>query len=134
ALKGARVGGVGIGASLLADGAWAHFAMTAAGGVCDDVPGAARGGVAGFGAAMLGAMWSYNGWNEVTYVGGEVRDPQRNLPRAIIGGIGIIASCYVFANLAYFYVLTPATVASIPISSPVPTHVVSPFLRAPTPP
>jgi len=128
ALKVGLVVGVGIGAFLLADGSWAHFALTAAGGTCDDVPAAARGGIAGFGAAMLGAMWSYNGWNEVTYVGGEVRDPQRNLPRAIIGGIGIIASCYVFANLAYFYVLTPATVASIPISSAVATEVVSRFL------
>jgi APA family basic amino acid/polyamine antiporter len=77
---------------------------------------------------MLGAMWSYNGWNEVTYVGGEVRDPQRNLPRAIIGGIAIIASCYVFANVAYFYVLAPVDVASIPASSSVAIEVVSRFL------
>ena len=97
-------------ALLLADGDWAHFAMSAAGGVCEGVPEAARGGFAGFGAAMLGAMWAYNGWNEVTYVGGEVKDPHRNLPLAIIGGIGIIATLYVFANVAYFYVLAPAAV------------------------
>ena len=70
------------------DGDWAHFALSAAGGACEGVPAAARGGIAGFGAAMLGAMWAYNGWNEVTYVAGEVKDPSRNLPLAIIGGIG----------------------------------------------
>jgi basic amino acid/polyamine antiporter, APA family len=127
-LKVALVLGVGMGAFLLAHGDWAHFAMSAAGGVCEGVPDAARGGFAGFGAAMLGAMWAYNGWNEVTYVGGEVKDPQRNLPLAIIGGIGIIATLYVFANLAYFYVLAPAAVASIPASSAVATEVVTRFL------
>jgi APA family basic amino acid/polyamine antiporter len=77
---------------------------------------------------MLGAMWAYNGWNEVTYVAGEVKDPQRNLPLAIVGGIGIIATLYVFANVAYFYVLAPAAVAGIPASSAVATQVVSTFL------
>jgi basic amino acid/polyamine antiporter, APA family len=131
-LKVALVAGVGLGAFLLADGDWAHFALSSAGGACEGVPAAARGGVAGFGAAMLGAMWSYNGWNEVTYVGGEIKDPQRNLPRAILGGIGIIATLYIFANVAYFYVLTPVAVANIPVSSAVATEVVTRFLGART--
>jgi APA family basic amino acid/polyamine antiporter len=132
ALKVALVGGVGVGAFLLARGDWAHFAISAAGGACDGVPASARGGLAGFGAAMLGAMWSYNGWNEVTYVGGEIRDPVRNLPRAIIGGIGIIASLYVFANAAYFYVLPALEIANIPVSSSVATEVATKFLGAST--
>lgn len=127
-LKVLLVAGVGIGAFALARGDWAHFAMSGAGGSCDGVAAAARGGFAGFGAAMLGAMWAYNGWNEVTYVAGEVKDPQRNLPLAIVGGIGIIATLYVFANVAYFYVLAPAAVAGIPVSSAVATEVVSTFL------
>jgi APA family basic amino acid/polyamine antiporter len=102
--------------------------MTAAGRACEGVPAAARGGIAGFGAAMLGAMWAYNGWNEVTYVAGEVKDPSRNLPRAIIGGIGIISTLYVFANIAYFYVLPPAAVASVSPDSAVATEVVARFL------
>jgi APA family basic amino acid/polyamine antiporter len=128
ALKVTVVAGVGIGAFLLARGDWAHYAMSAAGQACDGVPAAAQGGVAGFGAALLGAMWAYNGWNEVTYVAGEVKDPERNLPLAIIGGIGIIATLYVFANVAYFYVLAPAAVASVPASSSVATEVVTRFL------
>ena len=127
ALKVTIVAGVGVGAFMLARGDWAHFAMTAAGRACEGVPIGAQGGFAGFGAAMLGAMWAYNGWNEVTYVAGEVKDPGRNLPFAIIGGIGIIGSLYLFANVAYFYVLTPAAVAGVPVSSSVATEVVASF-------
>ena len=127
-LKVTLVLGVGLGAFLLADGDWGHYAMSAAGGTCEGVPDAARGGIAGFGAAMLGAMWAYNGWNEVTYVAGEVKDPGRNLPLAIIGGIGIIATLYVLANVAYFYVLAPAFVASISPASAVATEVVTQFM------
>ena len=128
ALKISLVLGVGAGAFLLADGDWANYALSAIGGACAGVPAAARGGIAGFGAAMLGAMWAYNGWNEVTFVAGEVKDPSRNLPRAIVGGIGIIATLYVVANLAYFYVLTPAAVASVSPDSAVATEVVARFL------
>jgi APA family basic amino acid/polyamine antiporter len=124
-LKVALVLGVGMGAFLLADGDWANYAMSAIGGACEGVPAAARGGIAGFGAAMLGAMWAYNGWNEVPYVAGAVKDPSRNLPRAIIGGIGIISTLYVFANIAYFYVLPPAAVASVSPDSAVATEVVT---------
>jgi APA family basic amino acid/polyamine antiporter len=127
-LKVALVLGVGIGAFVLARGDWAHYAMSGAAGTCDGVAAAARGGFAGFGAAMLGAMWAYNGWNEVTFIAGEVKNPQRNLPLAIVGGIGIIATLYVFANVAYFYVLAPAAIASIAASSAVATEVVSTFL------
>ncbi len=128
ALKVAVVAGVGVAAFLLARGDWAHFAMSAAGSACDGVPASARGGVAGFGAAMMGAMWAYNGWNEVTYVAGEVKDPQRNLPRAIVGGLGIIATLYLLANVAYFYVLTPGEIAGVPGTSAVATEVVTRFL------
>lgn len=123
--KIALVLGIGAGAMLLADGSWTHFALSNQGGACEGVAAAARGGAAGFGAAMLGAMWAYNGWNEVTYVAEEVKDPQRNLPLALIGGIGVIASLYVFVNVAYFYVLTPSEVANVPASSAVATEVIT---------
>lgn len=123
--KIALVLGVGCGAMLLADGSWAHFTLVNDGGTCEDVGAAARGGFAGFGAAMLGALWAYNGWNEVTYVAEEVKDPQRNLPLALIGGIGVIATLYIFVNAAYFYVLTPTEVASVPLSSAVATEVIA---------
>jgi len=127
-LKVTLVLGIGIGAFLLADGNWAHYAMSAAGGSCEGVPEAARGGIAGFGAAMLGALWAYNGWNEVTFVAAEVKNPARNLPIAIIGGILILIVLYVSANASYFYVLTPAEVASVSLSSAVATQSIVRFL------
>jgi basic amino acid/polyamine antiporter, APA family len=123
--KIALVLGVGAGAMLLADGTWAHFALSGQSGACEGVPAAARGGMAGFGAAMLGALWAYNGWNEVTYVAEEIKNPQRNLPLAILGGIGVIGALYVFVNATYFYVLTPLEVASVPASSAVATEVIA---------
>jgi basic amino acid/polyamine antiporter, APA family len=128
--KVALVAGVGLGALLLADGSWAHFAMSSVRGACQDVPAAAQGGVAGFGAAMLGALWAYTGWNEATYVAEEVRNPQRNLPLAILGGLGVVCGLYVFVNAAYFYVLTPSEIAALPASSSVATAVVSRVLGA----
>jgi len=127
-LKVGLVVGVGGAALLLAQGDWTNFALSGAAGSCEGVGAAARGGLAGFGAAMMGALWAYNGWNEVTYVGGEVRDPQRNLPLALIGGIAAVAALYLFVNAAYFYVLTPAQVASVPAASSVATAVAIRFL------
>jgi APA family basic amino acid/polyamine antiporter len=130
AFKIALVSAVGFGAMLLADGSWAHFALSTHGGTCEGVSEAARGGFAGFGAAMLGALWAYNGWNEVTYVAEEIKNPQRNLPLAMLGGIGVIGLLYVLANVAYFYVLPPAAVAAVPASSSVATEVVTRVLGA----
>jgi basic amino acid/polyamine antiporter, APA family len=64
-----------------------------------------------FFAALVAALWAYDGWNTVAMVGSEVRDPKRNLPRALIGGILGIIAIYLAANIAYFYVLTPAQAA-----------------------
>jgi APA family basic amino acid/polyamine antiporter len=123
--KVALVLGVGVSAFVFAPGNWSQFTFSGATGACDGVGAAARGGLAGFGAAMMGALWAYNGWNEATYVGGEVRNPQRNLPLALIGGIGTVAALYVFVNVAYFYVLTPSEVASVLAASSVATEVMT---------
>lgn len=120
--------GLGLGAFFFADGSWAHFGLQNAGGTCEGVSAAARYGAAGFGAAMLGALWGYDGWNNLTLVAGEVRDPQRNIPLALIGGMATIASLYVFVNISYFYVLTPTEVASIATTSSVATEVAGRFL------
>lgn len=59
-----------------------------------------------FATVMLAVMWAYNGWEGVTPVAAEVRDPSRNIPRALIGGVGILIAVYVGANLAYHGVLS----------------------------
>jgi APA family basic amino acid/polyamine antiporter len=65
-----------------------------------------------FGVAMVAALWAYDGWIEITYVGGEVTDPGRNLPRSIVLStlIGIALYCLVTASFAY--VLSPAKMAA----------------------
>jgi APA family basic amino acid/polyamine antiporter len=77
---------------------------------------------------MLGALWGYDGWNNLTLVAGEVKNPQRNIPLALIGGMLIIISLYVFVNIAYFYALDPTTIASITKESSVAREVAQTFL------
>ena len=122
-IKIALVLTVGLAALLFARGDWAHFTMTGAGEACEGVQPAARSGVAGFGAAMIGALWAYDGWNSLTLVGGEVKDPGRNIPLALIWGTVIVVALYLFINLTYFYVLAPAEVANISGASSVATEV-----------
>jgi APA family basic amino acid/polyamine antiporter len=61
---------------------------------------------AGFFAALVAALWAYDGWNNVSMVASEIRDPQRNLPRALIWGTVAVIAIYLLANAAYFHVLT----------------------------
>lgn len=72
----------------------------------------APGGTLGFFAALVGALWAYDGWNNVTMVASEVRRPQRNLPLALILGTAAVIAIYVLTNLAYFDVLPASAVAS----------------------
>jgi APA family basic amino acid/polyamine antiporter len=67
---------------------------------------------AGFFAALVAALWAYDGWNNVSMVASEVRNPQRNLPRALVGGTCTVIAIYLLANMAYFHVLTAAEVGS----------------------
>ena len=64
-----------------------------------------------FGVAMVAVLWAYDGWIETTYVGSEIVDPGRNLPRSIILSTLIVIALYVLASLAYTYVLSPDGVA-----------------------
>lgn len=128
ATKVALVFCVGIGAFALADGSWSHFTESGADGTCAGVPASARGGINGFGAAMLGALWAYNGWNIIGYLGGEVKDPGRTLPRSLIGGTALVMTLYMLANTAYFYVLSPQEIACVSPESSVAREVVAKFL------
>ena len=69
---------------------------------------------AGFFAALVGALWAYDGWNNVSMVASEVREPQRNLPLALIGGTAVVIVIYLLANAAYFRVLTAAEAGASP--------------------
>ncbi|MBL8240188.1 MAG: amino acid permease [Bryobacterales bacterium] len=71
----------------------------------------ATGGIAGFFAALVAALWAYDGWNNVSMVSSEVKNPQRNLPLALVFGTLAVMAIYILANLAYFYVLSASAVA-----------------------
>ncbi len=68
-------------------------------------------GVAGFFAALVAALWAYDGWNNVSMVSSEIRSPQRNLPRALIWGTLSVIVIYLATNYAYFRVLSAEEVA-----------------------
>lgn len=124
---------VAIGAFVLVSGDFVHFSMMNTGGTCEGVAESVNFGspsytfFGGFAAAMLGALWGYDGWNNLTFVAGEVKDPNRNIPIAIIGSTIMIIFLYVIAHVAYFYVLDPTTIASVSRNSSVAKVVVSMF-------
>ena len=61
--------------------------------------------MASFGLALVSVLWVYDGWADVSFVGGEVKDPEKNLPRVLIFGTLIIIALYLLANVAYLAVL-----------------------------
>src|SRR5438045_2899217 len=56
-------------------------------------------------AALQGAFWAYDGWNKITYIAGEVKDPRRNIPRSLFTGMAVVTALYLLLNVAYTFVL-----------------------------
>ena len=128
---------VGLGAFMFVTGGnFGNFSLMDTGGSCEGVTASVRFGsaeysfLAGFGAAMLGALWGYDGWDNLSFVAGEVKDPNRNIPIAIIGSVLLIILLYVGVHVAYFYVLDPTTVAGVSKDSSVAMALVSKFFAA----
>lgn len=113
ALKIAMLAGVAIAAATLGHGETAHFVQSGATGTCTGVEASLRGGSAGFAAALIGALFAYNGWNALNWVAGEVKDPGRTLPLAVIRSVALVCVLYVIANAAYVFVLGPQAIASL---------------------
>ena len=65
-----------------------------------------------FGTMVLAALWAYDGWNNLPMAAGEIRDPQRNLPRATVGGMMAVLAIYALVNLGYFHALPVAEIAA----------------------
>jgi amino acid transporter len=85
-------------------GSVAHFATSA---------GEVRAGL--FGLALISVLWAYDGFADVAFAAGEVRDPQRTLPRAIVGGTAAIVAIYFAVNAAYLYLLPVGAMAKSPL-------------------
>jgi basic amino acid/polyamine antiporter, APA family len=120
---------VGLGAFLYTGGDWSHLSQANVGGTCEGVA-ITAGGFAGFAAAMLGALWAYDGWNNITFLAGEVKNPERNLPLGLIVSMFLVMGLYLLVNTAYYHVLSPTEVASVPASLPVAAEVVRRLLGA----
>jgi basic amino acid/polyamine antiporter, APA family len=92
------IGVIVVGVFFFAPGAsWENFRAPA------DAP--AWSGFKAFGAAMLAALWAYEGWSAMPMIAGEVKNPQSNIPRALILGMAVILTVYGLTNLAYFHAM-----------------------------
>jgi APA family basic amino acid/polyamine antiporter len=95
-------------------------------------PSALNGGVLrAFLAALAAALWAYDGWEDLNLVGSEVEDPQRNFPRALVGGVALVALIYFLFSAACLKVLPFSAVAASPhIASDVVQRVAGPIAAA----
>jgi APA family basic amino acid/polyamine antiporter len=71
--------------------------------------------VGGLVAALTGAFMAYDGWVNITFVGGEVRLPQKNIPKSLLTGLLVCITVYLLVNLAYLYVLPAHIMAASPL-------------------
>ena len=62
--------------------------------------------VASFGVAMIAVLWTYEAWYYVTYAAGEIKDPQRNVPRALLIGVLVLMAIYLIVNIGYLHALS----------------------------
>ena len=69
-------------------------------------------GASAVGSAMIACLWAYNGWYQAGFVGGEIKNPQRNLPLGLGAGVGVVMLLYLLANVAYMNVLTVEEIAA----------------------
>jgi basic amino acid/polyamine antiporter, APA family len=86
-------------------GSWTHFTTSPPAGVAPI-------SLKGAGIAMIALLWSYDGWEYLSWVAGEVKNPSRNLPLALFLGIMLIVITYLLANAVFLYALAPQSLAS----------------------
>jgi basic amino acid/polyamine antiporter, APA family len=98
-LKVVMIAGIAVVGFTAATGGWGNFSTHFLG---------AKGGMAGFMAALVAALWAYDGWNDLNMVSGEIQNPERSIPTALIVGVAIVAVLYMGMNAAVQYAM-PAT-------------------------
>jgi basic amino acid/polyamine antiporter, APA family len=95
-------------------GSWANFGTSFLG---------AKGGMAGFMLALVAALWAYDGWADLNMVSGEIRNPGRSIPIALIAGVAIVAVLYMGVNAAVQYVMPASAVAASPVPASAATQI-----------
>jgi APA family basic amino acid/polyamine antiporter len=125
----ANIRGANIGAFIVGVATWAKFAALAVLAVSAFALGGNHGasvsnltrgtgaslGVGSMGLALVSILWAYDGWGDLSFASGEVKDPTRNLPRAIILGTCAIIVIYLMTNVAYLYVSPIEAVGRSPL-------------------
>jgi basic amino acid/polyamine antiporter, APA family len=124
-----NVRGANLGALIVGIATWAKFAALAvlvlasfalggshgASGVHFTAASAGPLAIGSIGLALVSVLWAYDGWADLSFASGEVKDPGRNLPRAIILGTLALIAIYVLTNLAYLYVLPIEAIGRSPL-------------------
>lgn len=88
------------------------FAFTAGTHAAPSAPSAVGVTASAIFTALVPVMWTYDGWSNLSFIGGEVKDPGRNMPRALIIGTSAIVLIYLIVNAAYLYLLPVSAIAS----------------------
>lgn len=91
-------------AFLVGQGDFTHFGQVA---------GAVTPGL--FGLSLVSVLWAYDGWGDLSFVGGEVKDPERNMPRALLIGTLAVIGIYLLVNVAYLYLIPIGQMAQSPL-------------------
>ena len=66
--------------------------------------------LAGLGIALVAVLWAYEGWHVISFVAGEMKQPQRDLPRGLFYGTAVVMLVYMVANVGYYHVLSPSEI------------------------
>jgi APA family basic amino acid/polyamine antiporter len=96
-------------------GSWGNFHTTFFG---------AKGGFTGFMLALVAALWAYDGWNDLNMVSGEISNPGRNIPIALIAGVAVVAFLYMGINAAVQYVMPATMIAGAKVPAAAATQLV----------
>jgi basic amino acid/polyamine antiporter, APA family len=93
----------------LGQGSWANFSSSAGASAITTLPAPVT--FSAIFAALVSVMWAYDGWADLSYMGGELKNPGRNFPLALIGGTVAIIVIYLLLNAAYIYLVPVAEMA-----------------------
>jgi APA family basic amino acid/polyamine antiporter len=95
-------------------GSWSNFGTSFLG---------AKGGFDGFILALVAALWAYDGWNDLNMVSGEIKNPERSIPIALIAGVALVAVLYIGVNGAVQYVMPATAIAGSQVPASVATQI-----------
>ncbi len=114
ALKVVMIAGIAFVGFTAASGTWSNFGTEFLG---------AKGGMAGFMAALVAALWAYDGWNDLNMVSGEISNPERSIPVALIAGVALVAVLYMGMNAAIQYVMPATSIAQSDVPASAATQI-----------